>query len=140
MSDLKTQPTKKSPKAFINKLDHAGRKADCHLLLEIHERATGKSPIMRGDSIIGFGQYHYEYKSGHKGDWPTAGFSPRKQNMTIYIMLGFDRYQPLLARLGKHKHSKSCLYINKLADVDLTVLEEIIKKGYEDMHSVYECF
>ena len=139
MSDLKTQPTDEDPKEFIERIEHPVKRRDSEVLLDIHRRATGKDPIMWGDSIIGFGQYHYEYKSGHKGDWPTAGFSPRKQNLTIYIMLGFDRYKPLLNKLGKHKHSKSCLYINKLADVDLKVLEELIKKGYEDMHSVYEC-
>ena len=140
MSDLKTQPTNIDPYTFIQEIEHPVRQADCNILMELHKRATGKDPIIWGESIVGFGQYHYKYKSGHEGNWPISGFSPRKQNLTIYIMLGFDRYSPLLKKLGKHKHSKSCLYINKLADVNLDVLSEIIKKGFEDMHSVYECY
>lgn len=139
MSSLKTQPTEQDPYAFIDLIEHPIKRENSKVLMEIHKRATGKEPVMWGDSIVGFGQYHYKYRSGHEGDWPTAGFSPRKQNLTIYIMLGFDRYAPLLKQLGKHKHSKSCLYINKLADVNIDILEQIIKQGYEDMHSVYDC-
>lgn len=92
---------------------------------------------MWGDSIVGFGEYHYKYKSGREGDWFITGFSPRKQNLTIYIMPGFSEYADLLKKLGKHKHSVSCLYLNKLADIDFQVLEKLIAKSVVDMASLY---
>ena len=90
---------------------------------------TGESPKMWGPSIVGFGSYHYKYDSGREGDWFVAGFSPRKQSLTLYIMSGFRRYDELLAKLGKHTHGKSCLYIKKLEDVDMSVLKEMVAQS-----------
>ena len=100
--------------------------------------ASGYLPSLQG-SIIGFGRYHYQYDSGREGDCSVIGFSPRKQNIAIYIMPGFTHYQHLLARLGKHKLGKSCLYINKLADIDLAVLKEIAQLSVQEMQSKYHC-
>lgn len=95
------------------------------------ERITGEKPKMWGSSIVGFGDVHYKYESGREGDWFGVGFSPRKTSLTLYIMPGFSEYRPLMAKLGKFKTGKSCLYINKLSDVDHDVLEELIAKSYE---------
>ena len=94
---------------------------------------------MWGDSIVGFGSYHYKYASGHEGDWPITGFSPRKQNLVIYIMLGFSKYEKLMKKLGKYKTGSSCLYINKLEDINIDVLSKLISQSYQDMHKKYEC-
>ena len=101
------------------------------------QEVTGEPPVIWGDSIVGFGTYHYRYKSGREGDWPRTGFSPRKQYLAIYIMPGFSNYEALLARLGKHRTSVSCLYINKLADVDMNVLRQIITAAYKEMAKRY---
>ena len=93
--------------------------------------------MLWGDSLIGFGEYHYHYKSGQEGDWPLTGFAARKTNLTVYIMQGFEPYSKLLKSLGKTKHTKSCLHIKKLADVDLALLEELIKKSVDYMHATY---
>ena len=97
--------------------------------------ATSEEPSMWGDSLIGFGSYDYTYASGHSGNWFTVGFSPRKQNMVVYIMPGFDDYESTLEKLGKHRTGKSCLYINKLADVDIEVLKRLISASYKMMSS-----
>jgi hypothetical protein len=94
---------------------------------------------MWGTAIVGFGTYHYVYKSGRTGDWPVIGFSPRKQNISIYIMPGFSGYQPLMKRLGKHKVGKSCLYVKKLEDIDLNVLDRLIEVSVADMRNRYPC-
>lgn len=97
------------------------------------KQVTGEEPEMWGDSIVGFGSYHYKYESGREGDWFVTGFSPRKQNLTLYIMSGFDEYDNLISRLGKYKTGKSCLYIKKIDDVDQDVLQELVKKSVEHM-------
>ena len=137
MAELKTKPTRKSVKKFIDGVENARRKADALVLLELFEEVTGKPAVIWGESIVGFGRYKYHYPSGQKGIWPVTGFSPRKQNLSIYIMPGFSQYQPLLDKLGKHKHSVSCLYINKLADVDLSILRELIVASVAEMESLY---
>ena len=96
---------------------------------------TGEEPVMWGTSIIGFGSYQYKYASGREGEWFLTGFSPRKQNITLYIMSGFDQYDQLLAKLGKYKTGKSCLYINKINDIDTDVLKELVKQSVEHMVS-----
>lgn len=98
------------------------------------EKATGEEPRLWG-SIVGFGDYHYRYESGREGDWFLAGFAPRKQNLSLYIMAGFDKYDELLSRLGKYKTGKACLYINKVEDVDLEVLEELVRRSAEHMRA-----
>ena len=137
MSDLKTKPTRKSVKKFIGNVENARRQADAFVLLELFEEITGKPAVLWGESIVGFGRYKYHYPSGQKGIWPVTGFSPRKQNLSIYIMPGFSQYQPLLDKLGKHKHSVSCLYINKLDDIDMTVLRELIVESINEMKRLY---
>lgn len=102
-------------------------------LLRIMKQATGAEPAMWGPSIVGYGRYHYKYASGREGDWFVAGFSPRKRDLTLYIVAGFERYEALMAKLGKHTTGKSCLYIKRLADVDLTVLEELIASSVKHM-------
>lgn len=137
MSDLKTRPNDASVEAFINAVDHPRRREDAHILLELLQRVTGEEPVMWGPSIVGYGSYHYRYASGQEGDWPITGFSPRRQNLSIYIMAGFGDYEDLVARLGKHKTGKSCLYVNKLADVDLDVLETLVRASVAEMKLRY---
>ncbi len=129
MAELKTKPNKASVKAFIDGVEDEQRRKDARAILKLMKEVTGKRPKMWGPSIVGFGSYHYKYASGREGDWFVAGFSPRKQNMTLYIMSGFKGHDKLLAKLGKHKTGKACLYINKLEDVDLKVLRELVKRS-----------
>jgi hypothetical protein len=114
------------------------RRQDCLRVLEIMKRVTGDEPKLWGPAMVGFGSYHYRYDSGREGDWFVTGFSPRKANLTLYIMAGFDRYAELLERLGKFKTGKSCLYVKKLADVDEAVLTELIAASVEHMRRTYE--
>ena len=130
MSENKTKPTDQSVEAFLNSIPGAQKRADSFVILELMRRSTGIEPKMWGESIIGFGSYHYKYESGREGDAPQIGFSPRKQNLTLYIMPGLTSRPDLAARLGKFKTSKACLYINKLADVDLEVLEKLIRQAF----------
>ncbi|HRH31193.1 MAG TPA: DUF1801 domain-containing protein [Candidatus Paceibacterota bacterium] len=131
MAELKTKPTKESALAFLKTIEPADKRADGLVLLKMFEKATGQKAVMWGTSIVGFGMYHYESeRSSQKGDWPLVGFSPRKQNLTLYCMMGNEDSSKLFAKLGKHKTSKGCLYINKLADVDLKTLEALVKKSY----------
>lgn len=130
-SIIKTTLTNASVKDFINEVPDETKRSDSFILLEMFSRITGEPAKMWGSSIIGFGQYHYKSeRSKQEGDWMLTGFSPRKQNLTLYIMPGFQDYQGLLKNLGKHKTSVGCLYINKLADVAQKVLEKLIKKSY----------
>ncbi|MDO8335993.1 MAG: DUF1801 domain-containing protein [Candidatus Saccharibacteria bacterium] len=134
MSTIKTLANDGNVKDFINNAASGTKRDDSLVLLEMFTKITGEQPKMWGTSIIGFGQYHYKSeRSNQEGDWPLIGFSPRKQNLTLYIMPGFGDYTNFLANLGKHKTSKGCLYINKLADVDMTVLGQLIEKSYVDM-------
>lgn len=137
MAELKTQPTKIAPADYIAAVEHKTRREDAQTLLELMQRITGWDAVMWGPSIIGFGEYHYKYDSGHEGNSMRTGFSPRKANLVLYIMPGYTDYSEILARLGKHKMGKSCLYINKLADIDLDVLEELIRAGLADMDKKY---
>ncbi len=135
MAELKTLKNKASVTAFIDSVEHEGRRADAKKLLTIFKKATVMKPVMWGTSIIGYGEYHYKSdRSTQEGDWPLTGFSPRKASTTVYIMPGFKEYAPLLKKLGKHKISGgSCIYINKLSDVDETVLGTIIQMSFIDM-------
>jgi hypothetical protein len=129
MSDPKTRPTRASVPKFIKSVAHEGRRADCAKVVEMMQEITGEKPCMWGPSIIGFGEYHYEYASGREGDWPLTGVSPRKTSLVLYIMSGFKQYDELMARLGKHKTGASCLYINKLEDVHLPTLKKLIRQS-----------
>jgi hypothetical protein len=140
MAELKTKVNDASVKGFINSVPNQRMKSDGFALLEMFTRLTGEEPKMWGTSIVGFGSYHYKSeRSSQEGDWPLTGFSPRKQNLTLYVMPGFENkdLSNLLGKLGKHKTSKACLYINKLDDVNLKVLEQIIKKSYEITKAQY---
>jgi hypothetical protein len=134
MGTPKTIVSDASVPDFIDTVLDETKRNDSLALLELFSKVTGEKPKMWGSSIIGFGSYHYKSeKSKQEGDWLLTGFSPRKQSLTLYIMLGFDHYAGLLADLGKHKTSKGCLYINKLADVDIAVLEELITQSFVAM-------
>ena len=137
MAELKTKPTERSVEEFLNNIDDNSRRKDCFVMLKIMKQITRTDPKMWGTSIVGFDSYHYKYKSGREGDWLLTGFSPRKQNLTIYIMNGFEKYEALLGALGKHKTAKSCLYIKKLSDVDLPTLKRLIAASISFMRSHY---
>lgn len=137
-NENKTQITEIDPRDFVATIEHPVRRADAETLLDVFPEVTGMTARMWGGSIIGYGQYHYKYDSGREGDSLVTGFSPRKANMVLYIMPGYSELGGLLERLGKHKLGRSCLYVNKLADVDMSVLKEIIRFGVEDMRQRYE--
>ncbi len=134
MAELKTKKTAQSVEAFFNKIPDQQKRADSLAILAMMKDITGEKPRMWGESIVGFGDYHYKYASGREGDWFRTGFSPRKQNITLY--LGFDvvgDHSDLIKKLGKYKTGKGCLYINKLADIDVAVLREMIKRTVKRM-------
>lgn len=134
MAELKTKATNQNPKDFLNKVEPEEKKKDSLVLLDMFQKITGEKAVMWGTSIVGFGMYHYKSeRSRQEGDWPLVGFSPRKQNLTLYIMAGNKDNQELLGRLGKHTTSVGCLYINKLSDVDQTVLAKLIEKSFDYM-------
>ena len=133
MPELKTRPNDADVTSFLNSIDNYQRKKDSFTILQIMSDLVGEKPVMWGNSIVGFGKYHYKYPSGRTGDWFTVGFSPRKQALTLYIMTGFNHYQELISRLGKYKIGKSCLYIKKLDDVDQYVLAELIVESAKYM-------
>lgn len=141
-SENKTKPTEVDPKDFVAAVEPEKKRADAESLLDLFNRVTGLQPKMWGPSIIGYGRYHYKYESGREGEFMLTGFSPRKANLSVYILPGyrFGDMQEKLSRLGKHKLGKSCLYINKLADVDMDVLEEIVRDGVDYMRENYETF
>ena len=130
MAENQTRPTTASADRFVAEIENPRRRNDALVSLSIYKDVTGLQPVMWGPSIIGFGSIHYVYDSGREGDMPAAGFSPRKANMTFYIDGEFEGAEELLARLGKHKKSVACLYVNKLDDVDLDVLHEIIARDF----------
>ena len=133
MAELKTKKNKSSVMNFINSIDHEGKRKDAIEILEMMRKITGEQPKMWGSSIIGFGDLHYKYASGREGDWFKCGFSPRKANISMYLMqCDISRAQDLLDQLGKHKTGKGCLYINKLADINKEILKIIIKESYEN--------
>ncbi len=138
MAEIKTKATDESVDSFLEAVEHPVRRSDGKALRAMMERITGEPAVMWGPSIVGFGSYHYRYASGHEGDMPRIGYSPRKANLVLYVG-GFPDYEALLARLGKHKGSKACLYINKLADVDVDVLEEIARRTWEASAGIDHC-
>ena len=133
MAELKTQPNEQSVEDFLNSVADGTKRQDSFTILELMGQVTGSEPIMWGDSIIGFGSYHYKYASGREANWFLTGFSPRKRNLTLYIMSGFEGYDDLLGNLGKYSTGKSCLYIKKLEDVDRDVLRELVSKSVQHM-------
>ena len=134
----KTTKNEGDVKAFLEGLEDEKRKADSIMALELMRGITKEEPKMWGGGIVGFGDYHYKYESGREGDFFKVGFSPRKQNLTLYIMPGFERFEELMAQLGKYKTGKSCLYIKKIEDVDLDILKELVTESYGYMTKKYE--
>lgn len=137
MSQNKTVPTGASVEAFLAGVEPARKAAEAQQLDALFRRVTGYEPQMWGPSIIGYGRYHYRYASGREGDFLATGFSPRKARHSIYIMPGYQDYGAILSRMGKHKLGKSCLYVNKLADIDLDVLAELIRAGLKDLNALW---
>lgn len=138
MAELKTKPTDQSVRDFLNQIPDEERRENCFALAKLMQEITGSKPKMWGPSIVGFGSYHYEYASGREGDWMLTGFSPRKKDLTLYIMMGFDKHPELMKQLGKHSVGKSCLYIKRLSDIHLPTLKKLIKasvKRYSDEKS-----
>lgn len=141
MAETKTKPTPISPRDYIAAIDDPKKRADAESLLTLFERVTGEPATMWGPSMIGFGSYDYVYDSGHSGTAMRGGFAPRKANMVLYLMGNYGdggvEHSPLLANLGKHKTGKSCLYINKLADVDMEVVEALVRDSWDAMNKRY---
>ncbi|QIE45575.1 DUF1801 domain-containing protein [Pseudohalocynthiibacter aestuariivivens] len=137
MSQNKTQPTALSPEDFLDGVTPEVRRSDGKRLLSFFSDVTGYVPRMWGESIIGYGRYHYVYDSGREGDFLATGFSPRKASLSIYIMPGYRDYTDILNRLGKHKRGKSCLYVTRLSQIDLNVLAELIRAGLCDLDAVW---
>ena len=135
MDELKTKPTTTSVSDFLDSVEDDERRQDCLTVAKIMRKATGANPRMWGPSIVGFGDHHYKYESGREGDWFLTGFSPRKRELTLYIMPGVERYPDLMAKLGKYKTGKSCLYIKRLADVDLKVLQTLVETSVRHMQA-----
>ena len=131
MSDIKTKPTDQDVVTFLNGVTDEKKRKDCFTILNLMKEVTQAEPVMWGDAIVGFGSYHYRYASGREGDMPLAAFSPRKQNLTLYITSGFDQFDALLGKLGKHSTSKACLYIKRLDDIDLPTLRELVRQSVE---------
>lgn len=136
MTNLKTTPNAASVAEFIAGVA-AERQADCRTIVRMMSAASGAEPRMWGQSIVGFGSYHYTYESGREGDWMLIGFSPRKRDLTLYIMSGFSRYEELMTKLGKYRTGKSCLYVKQLADVDTEVLQELMNESVLAMRARY---
>ncbi|MGV3765190.1 MAG: DUF1801 domain-containing protein [Chitinophagaceae bacterium] len=133
MSEAKTKPTQASVKDFLSLIQEADKKKDCLEICALMEQWTGLPPVMWGDAMVGFGKYHYKYASGHEGDCFRCGFSPRKQNISLYVTMGFEHIQDLMKALGKVKTGKACIYIKKLDDINKDVLKEIISRNFGQM-------
>ena len=136
--ELKTKATKSSVEKFLDSIESEQKRDDAYAILDMMQKASKEEPKMWGPSIIGFGTYHYKYDSGHEGDMCSIGFSPRKAALTLYILMGFEGYDELMAKLGKYKTSKACLYIKKLEDVDVKVLKELITLSVKYMKAKYK--
>ena len=130
MAELKTRKNEADVEAFLDGIENEKRRKDCRAVVELMAAVTGKPPVMWGDSIIGFGSYHYRYATGREGDWMATGVAPRKQSLTVYIQTGFQRHAELMEKLGRHTTGKSCLYIKRLEDVDVDVLRDLVRESY----------
>lgn len=137
MAENKTQPTGQSVESFINALEDQQKTADSYSLIELMKDVTGCEPKMWGPSIIGFDQYHYKYESGREGNFLKVGFSPRKRELSIYLMCSFDKNEELMKKLGKHRTGKSCLYVKKLKDIDMDVLKELVEESVKFVEEKY---
>ncbi len=136
-ANLKTKKNKRSVSVFLNSIQDSERKKDAKRTLALMIEVTGEKPAMWGTSIVGFGDYHYKYESGREGDFFITGFSPRKQNLTIYVMPGYRDYGSLMKKLGPHKLGRSCLYIRHLDDIHIPTLKKLVARGYKDMKTKF---
>lgn len=136
MNESRTRPTGDDVDAFLAAIPDPQRRADCMALVPLLREATGSAPRLWGNGIVGFGEYHYRYASGREGDWFLAGFAPRKGDLTLYVF-GLDAREPLLARLGRHRRGRACLYVKRLADLDLAALRELVAGGVADLRRLY---
>jgi hypothetical protein len=132
MAEPKTRPTKESVSGFLAKVDDPARRADCKTLVAMMSKATGAKPVMWGPAIVGFGSWTYRYANGKALEWPLAAFSPRKTDLTLYFMPGFQKYKDLMTGLGKYKTGKSCFYVKRLEDVDTGLLKKLITTSVKD--------
>ncbi len=137
MAEPKTKKNRKSVEKFLDGVESEQRREDCFTVLELMQKVTGCKPAMWGDSLVGFGSYHYKYASGREGEWFVTGFSPRKQDLTLYIMSGFSKQGELLEKLGKFKTGKACLYVKKLEDIHLPTLRKLVKESVAYMKKQY---
>lgn len=137
MAENKTQPSQADVGAFLDTVADPQKREDARTVCALMERVTGEKPTLWGPSIVGFGRYRYRYGSGREGEWLVTGFSPRASALTLYIMGGFPRHQPLMDRLGKYRTGKSCLYVKRLSDVDADVLEELVRESVAYMREAY---
>ena len=133
MAEAKTRPTKESVAAFLAAIPDEQRRKDGQAVAKLLREVTGEKPVLWGSNIVGFGTYVYDYADGREGEWPIVGFSPRKSELVVYIMPGFERHADLLSRLGKHRTGKSCLYLKKLSDADPAVLKELVSRSVAAM-------
>ena len=133
MAELKTKPTDASVKDFLNQITDKQRRDDCFAIAKLMEEATGAKAKMWGPSIVGFGTFHYKYESGREGDWLLTGFSPRKNELTLYLMMGFEKHRELMLQLGKYKTGKSCLYIKRLDDIHVPTLKKLLKASLKQL-------
>lgn len=137
MAELKTRPTGLSVTAYLDAIEDESRRADCKAIAALMARATRARPKMWGASIVGFGRYHFRYESGREGDWFATGFSPRKGDISVYLMAAGPRQKPLLTRLGRHRMGKSCLYIRRLSDIDMAVLQDLVDDSLAELQRRY---
>lgn len=137
MAELKTQKNEASVEEFLNRVEPQRKREDAQAICALMADAAGAKAEMWGSSIVGFGEYSYKYASGRTGDWMLVGFSPRKQNLVLYIMSGFEEYEALLAKLGTYKKGKGCLYINKLTDIDMAILKALVVQSVEHMKATH---
>ena len=138
MAEQKTKPTEKNVNAFLDGIADQSRRTECYAMVDMMKRVTGTEPKIWGTGLVGFRNYHYKYASGHEGDCFITGFASRKTALTLYITAGVERFPKLLEKLGKHKAGKGCLYIKKLDDVNLSVLEDLLKKSVDHTKATYK--
>jgi len=138
MAENKTRENKASVSGFLNSIEDARKRSDAKKVGAMMRKATGKQARMWGSAIVGYGKYHYKYESGREGDYMLTGYSPRKQNLVVYIMPGFSDFSALMKKLGKYKTGKSCLYLKKLEDVDENILEKLIDRSVKLMRKRYD--
>ena len=137
MAQLKTAPTTASVSECVDNIGNETMRADARVLVRLMQGVTDASPVMWGPAIVGFGRYHYRYASGREGDWMLAGFSPRKRELSIYVMSGFEHYDALMEKLGRCRTGKACLYVQQLSDIDLGTLEELVRHSVERLRQTY---